>query len=144
MMKLTTKSSFEGRVDKYLSDDENFIIFAANNYVNPFCFDNEEFLSDLLIPMNIRHNFIRYENTKNINERLVLNHLVCFFNVFKSPASLYILFYKIDKKHHNYLKTFLVFMDRNPDLTFYMNNKEVELDDIEVDEVLLSRLRNLR
>ena len=52
------------------------------------------------------------EKGKVLKERLIINHLVTFYNVFESKAATRILFYKVEKEFHPILKTFLVYLNR--------------------------------
>ena len=62
--------------------EENFILFAMKNYDNPSCDSVEEFNSDLNRIKYLKRLLRKCETGEEIKERLILNHLIIFFNVF--------------------------------------------------------------
>lgn len=58
--------------------------------------------------------FAKYKRTGNLKDRLILNHLIAFFNVFETVPGARILFFKIEERYWPILKTFLVYLDRLP------------------------------
>ena len=69
-----------------------------------------------------------------LKERLIINHLVTFYNVFENHAATRILFYKVEKEYHPVLKTFLVFLNRIP-IEQYV--------EIGLDESIIEKLRGM-
>lgn len=92
-------------------NEENFILFAAKNYDNPQCLDAEEFYEDIARFKYLKRLFRKYETTRVLQERLILNHLVILGNVFHVSAATKMLFYKIEEEHWSYLKPFLIFLN---------------------------------
>ena len=90
----------------------NYMMFALLHYDNPHCKDIKEFFEDIKRLHYIRRLFKRYSEDKVLKERLIINHLVTFYNVFESKAATRILFYKVEKEFHPILKTFLVYLNR--------------------------------
>lgn len=90
---------------------ENFALYAAKNYTNKRVLDVEEFYEDLSSFKYVQKLFTRYERTNEIKERLVLNHLINIYNVFKFNSATKMLFFKLDSKHHPALKTFLIYLN---------------------------------
>ena len=120
-------------------NEENFLFYCAKYYENKNCFDVNEFYNDLLIPLHIKKLMTKYESTGNLKFRLIINHLILFMNVFTYEAAINILFFKIDKKHHINLKTFLVFLERLPE---HANiNKSLNTKDIQINCNLIEVLR---
>jgi hypothetical protein len=78
--------------------------------------------------------FKRYHDDSVLKERLIINHLVTFYNVFENVAATRILFYKVEKEYHPILKTFLVFLNRIP-LEKYVK--------IGLDEIIIEKLRGM-
>ena len=70
--------------------------------------------------------------------RLMVNHLISFFNVFDSMAAFQILFFKIPPKHHSTLKTVLYSINRCPDFMKLTNGTDIK--DIPIDEKLLKKI----
>ena len=96
-------------------NDDNFLMFAMREYSNVQCTDIEEFYDDLKKIKYIKRLFNVYKNNGQLKERLILNHLIIFYNVFTVQAGTRILFYKIEKEFWPILKTFLIYLDRMPD-----------------------------
>jgi hypothetical protein len=94
-------------------DENNFILYAAKHYDNAQCHDTEEFFDDLKRFKYLRRLFGKYEDSGDLKERLILNHLIILYNVFGSEATK-LLFFRL-KGYHHYLKPFLVLMNRMPD-----------------------------
>ena len=78
-------------------NDDNFLMFAMKEYNDIQCTDIEEFYDDLKKIKYIKRLFNIYINTGQLKERLILNHLIVFYNVFPVQAGTRILFYKIEK-----------------------------------------------
>ena len=91
---------------------ENLLQFAMNNYDNPGCKTIEEFTEDYQ-KFTLIKKMLKKDNQ---NIKLVLNHLVILFNVFKSEACIKLLFEKIEKEKWEDLKTYLVFLNYMPDV----------------------------
>jgi len=90
----------------------NYMMFALLHYDNPHCKDIKEFFEDIKRLHYIRRLFKRYNEDSVLKERLIINHLVTFYNVFDNKAATRILFYKVEKEFHPILKTFLVYLNR--------------------------------
>ena len=61
----------------------NFNLYAAQNYTNPRVLDVDEFYEDLYRFKYLKKLFTKYENGKEMQERLILNHLILIYNVFR-------------------------------------------------------------
>ncbi len=120
-------------------NDSNFILFAAKHYDNPHCYDMDEFYKDLSTPIHVKKLFTRYHQNGILKDRLLLNHVVSFYNVFSSYAATKILFFKTEKKYYTYLKTVLTYLDRCP-TSVIINSKEINLSDISIDDAMLKQL----
>ena len=94
---------------------ENFELFAANHYNNPQCADIEEFKEDLSRFKYIKRLLRRYEVSEDLQERLILNHLIVIYNVFGIEAANKMIWFKIDKNHYHYIKPFLVYLHYLPE-----------------------------
>ena len=115
-------------------NDENFILFAANNYKNKQCLDTEEFYDDLNRFKYIKRLIGRYESNDDLKERLILNHLIILHNVFGIDAAKVMLLHKLDRRHWYIIKPFLIYLN-------YL--KEDELIDIAMDPTVVERLRTI-
>ena len=112
----------------------NYMMFALLHYDNPHCKDITEFFEDIKRLHYIRRLFKMYHDDSVLKERLIINHLVTFYNVFENKAATRILFYKVEKEYHPVLKTFLVFLNRIP------IEKYVEIG---LDESIIEKLRGM-
>ena len=112
----------------------NYMMFALLHYDNPHCKDITEFFEDIKRLHYIRRLFKRHHDDNVLKERLIINHLVTFYNVFENHAATRILFYKVEKQYHPVLKTFLVFLNRIP------IEKYVEIG---LDESIIAKLRGM-
>jgi len=94
---------------------ENINMFAIKHYDNPSCVDEQEFLDDMKRFKYLKRLFRKYETSKDLKMRLVINHIIILANVFGVDAATTLLFFKIEKNHWPLLKTFLVFLGYMPE-----------------------------
>ena len=94
--------------------DENFELFAAKHYDNPQCLAIEEFHDDLARFRYIKRLLRRYTQTGELQERLILNHLIIIYNVFGIEAANRMSFYRIEQELWPVLKTFLIYLNYLP------------------------------
>ena len=125
-------------------NDDNFLMFAMKEYNDIQCTDIEEFYDDLKKIKYIKRLFNIYKNTGQLKERLILNHLIVFYNVFPIQSGTRILFYKIEKSFWPMLKTFLIFLDRMPETIDSIRGKTIRTSDIQLDEGIVTRLRSIK
>jgi hypothetical protein len=93
----------------------NFILFAAKHYRNPRCLDIKEFHSDLSHIKYVKRLLKKYIKTGVVQERLVLNHLIVFYNMFEIEAAHQMLFYRLDEELWPAAKTYLLFLNLMPE-----------------------------
>ena len=125
-------------------NDDNFLMFAMREYNNMQCTDIEEFYDDLKKIKYIKRLFNSYRNNGQLKERLILNHLIIFYNVFNLQAGTRILFYKIEKDFWSILKTFLIYLDRMPDKIDSIRGEIIRTSDIKLDDGIITRLRSIK
>ena len=113
---------------------DNIIMFAMKHYDNPSCVDRKEFLDDMKRFKYLKRLFRKYDTSKVLKIRLILNHIIVLANVFGVDASSTLLFFKIEKKHWSTLKTFLVYLHYMP---------ENDMKDIATDVKVLKELRDI-
>ena len=92
-------------------NNKNFMLFAANNYINHRVLDIDEFYSDLMKFKYLKKLFTKYQTNGDLKERLILNHIISIFNVFNIEAAVQMCFFKLDKGSHSSLKTFLLYLN---------------------------------
>jgi len=102
--------------------EDNFLAIAAALYSNPQCTTDEEFYDDLARMKYLKKLLTRYEETGELKERLILNHIVVLCNVFGPTHTPRMLFLKMQKQFH-LLKPFLEFLSILP---LYIDNVKVE------------------
>ena len=91
----------------------NFLLYAARHYENPQCYDTIEFYDDLKRIKYIRRLFNIYQESGELKERLILNHIIILYNVFGVIPATRMLFFKL-YEHKEQLKPFLVFLNFMP------------------------------
>ena len=125
-------------------NDDTFLMYAMREYNNMQCTDIEEFYDDLKKIKYIKRLFNSYKNNGQLKERLILNHLIIFYNVFTVQAGTRILFYKIEKDFWSILKTFLIYLDRMPDKIDSIRGEIIRTSDIQLDDGIITRLRTIK
>ena len=123
--------------------EDNFVIYAAKHYDNSQCYDTLEFYDDLKRFKYIKRLFGKYQETGELKERLILNHVIILYNVFGDAATR-MLFMKLDS-YHSYLKPFLVMLGRLPDRVHNIGfeNTTYHTVDIPLDKEIVAVLRNI-
>jgi len=112
----------------------NYMMYALLHYDNPHCKDIKEFFEDIKRIHYIRRLLKRYYSEGVLKERLVLNHLITFYNVFQAEAATRILFFRVENSFHPALKTFLIYINKMPD----------DDEDINLDDGIIKVLRNIK
>ena len=114
---------------------KNFSAYAMKHYDDPQCEDIEDFQEDLRRFRYLKRLLHRYHENGELRERLMLNHLICLFNVFGYDPCMRMLEFKIkDKSYWTSIKTMLLY------LGYVSEDWET---DISLDLKLADRLREL-
>ena len=106
---------------------KNFNAFAQKHYDDPQCEDIEDFNEDLRRFRYLKRLLHRYHENGEMRERLMLNHIICLFNVFGYKPCMRMLEFKS-------IKTMLLYLNLI---------EEGWLIDYPIDEKLATRLREL-
>ena len=122
-------------------NEKNFLLYAMKEYDNPQCVQVEEFYYDLKKVKYIKRLFNQYLNDGVLKERLLLNHIIVFYNVFPVRSATRMLFLKIEEKFWPILKTFLVYLSYMSEIIDPINGKTILSDDIQLDQGVVDRLR---
>jgi hypothetical protein len=122
--------------------DDNFVMYAMKYYNSPLCMMSE-FEGDIKRIKYLKRLFRRYKVTKSVKERLILNHIILLKNVFGQEATARILFYKIDHRDYDVLKTFLMYLNIVPDMVYGINGKNIRTGDIPIDTNIAEILRQI-
>lgn len=125
-------------------DETNFVIYAAANYDNPQCYQTLEFHDDLKRFSYLRRLFKRYDDTGDIKEKLVINHIVVLYNVFGNDVATKLLFYRLEEYLH-FLKPFLILMGHLPEKVYGIGSsaKTIITSDIPMDDKIINILRKI-
>ena len=120
--------------------DDNIMMYAMKCYNAPHCITSE-FEGDIKRTKYLKRLFRRYKVTKSLKERLILNHIILLNNVFGPEATARILFYRIDERDYDILKTFLCYLNMMPEVIQGIRGKNVYSAEIPVElnvtEILL-------
>ena len=123
-------------------NEKNFLLYAMQHYNNPQCIEVEEFNDDLKKIKYIKRLFNQYVAEGTLKERLLLNHIIIFYNVFPPKAATRILFYKIEEQFWPILKTFLFYLKLMPeDKIESIMGREIKTSDISFDQTVVDSLR---
>jgi hypothetical protein len=121
-------------------NDENFMIYAMKCYSAPNCIMSE-FEGDIKRTKYLKRLFRRYKTSNSVKERLILNHIILLNNVFGLEATARILFYRIDERDYDILKTFLCYLNIMPEVVPGIKGKNIYSAEIPVEiniaEILL-------
>lgn len=125
-------------------DETNFLLYAAKHYDNPSCFDTLEFYEDLNRFKYLKRLFSRYEETGELKERLILNHIIVIYNLFGVEASTRMLFFKL-KDFHTHLIPFLIFLNFLPDKVHNigLEGRTINTSDISLNHEVIEALRKI-
>jgi hypothetical protein len=118
-------------------------MYAMKEYNNIQCTNIEEFHDDLKKIKYIKRLFNVYVNSGQLKERLILNHLIIFYNVFPVYAGTRILFYKIEENGWTVLKPFLIYLRRMPKIIRGVKGRDIRDSDIQLDKLVIKQLRCL-
>ena len=122
-------------------NEKNFLLYAMQHYENPQCVEVEEFNDDLKKIKYIKRLFNQYAIEGVLKERLLLNHIIVFYNVFSVEAATRILFYKLEENVWPMLKTFLFYLNFLPDKIESINGRTILTTDIPMDQGIVDSLR---
>ena len=121
-------------------NDDNFLMYAIKCYTSPHCIQSE-FDGDIKRTKYLKRLFRRYKITKSVKERLILNHIILLNNVFGPTATARILFYRIDERDYDILKSFLAYLNIMPDVIYGIRGKNIYTQDIPLEQNILEILR---
>ena len=122
--------------------EKNFLLYAAKFYDDPNCVDVLEFQQDLDRIKYIKRLLKRYQDSGELKERLVLNHLVILYNVFQHEALTRMLALKLNDYLH-LLKPFLQYLGYWPRTIDGVDGTSVDCLGVPTDIHILKVLRQL-
>lgn len=115
-------------------NEKNLLEFAIQHYSNPRCLSADEFFGDLARFKYVKRLLNRYVKKGDLQERLILNHIISIYNVFSIDAANTLIFYKCSEDTWSALKTFLIFLNYLP------QDFKVE---VPIDEFIATKLREI-
>lgn len=124
-------------------DDTNYILYAEESYRNPQCVCYDDFLDDLNRIKYVKRLFNKYERSGEFKDRLILNHVIAFYNVFEHYPATRIWFTKINRKHWGVLNSVLTFLGYMPRVIHGINGVNLLSDDLPIDEDIYGKLKEL-
>lgn len=119
-------------------DSDNFILYAMKMYSGTSS-GLEDFYEDVNRIKYIKRLLLKYKKYNDLKERLILNHIIILQNVFGAEACSRILFHKLHRDLHSYLKSFLEYLQYLPKYI-----PEVDLNKINTDHRIDKILRELK
>ena len=117
-------------------NEDNFLLFAIKNYENPQAVTKEDFDKDLNHFKYIKRLLKRYKHNGELKSHLLINHFILLYNIFGNAATP-MLFFKLDEDLWPYLKSFLIFLNRLPEV------QSPSIERVSVNQFCLSDLRKL-
>ena len=96
-------------------NEKNYLMFAIKHYDNPQSVTVDDFMEDMKKFKYLKRLLKRYLKTGILRVNLILNHLIILFNVF-GEATIPLLMFKLEEEYYPLIKTFLVYLDRLPEI----------------------------
>lgn len=122
---------------------ENIDVFSEISYRNPQCVSSEDFFEDMSRIKYVKRLFNKYNRGGEIKTRLILNHIIAFYNVFENRDATRILFFKMEEEYWPLLKTFLLYLSYMPEIVHGVNGRNIMSDEITIDGFILKQLENI-
>lgn len=117
-------------------NEDNFLLFAIKHYENPQAVTREDFDKDLNHFKYIKRLLKRYKHTGELKSHLLINHFILLYNIFGNAATP-MLFFKLDEDMWPSLKSFLIFLNKLPDI------QPPSIEKVSVNQTCLYELRKL-
>ena len=103
-----------------------------------------EFESDIKRIKYIKRLVKQYQGgSKELKERLLLNHIIVLSNVFGVEFTTKMLFYKMDEKDWNVIKVFLLYLGYLPDYISSVKGTVINCKEIPLDMDVVEKLRRI-
>lgn len=119
---------------------DNYLLLAIKHY-SSYNLIQSEFEEDLRHVKYIKKLFQKYRSSNILKERLILNHIICLSNVFGVEFATRFLFFRVNIKDYDILKTFLLALDYLPDVVKGVDGKDIVTDFIPVNLEVAKILR---
>tara|TARA_B100000287_G_scaffold402626_1_gene423719 strand:+ start:3510 stop:3935 length:426 start_codon:yes stop_codon:yes gene_type:complete len=93
-----------------------------------------EFQQDVNKTKYINRHFNNYRKKGELKSRLLLNHVIMYFNVFRLEAAQRLLFFKIPPDNWSLLKIFLLLANRCPRKVLGVNGQNINVGNIQIED----------
>jgi hypothetical protein len=117
-------------------NEDNFLLFAIQNYQNPQAVTKDDFNKDLNHFKYIKRLLKRYKKTGGLKTHLLINHFIVLYNIF-GEATTPMLFFKLESDMWSQVKTFIIFLNRLPEYP------KCYIHDIKIDEYCMDQLKGI-
>ena len=122
--------------------DDNFLLYCAKRYDNSEQITTDEFIEELDRIKYIKKLVTRFNETGELRERLILNHIITLANCFGQYTAK-ILFLKTEKQY-SFVKPFLVMINRLPETIHNVGeHKVIHTDSITMSVDIIKALREI-
>lgn len=124
--------------------DKNIVIYMMKTYQNPICNSVREFESDIKRFTYMKKLIYGYSTEKKeINLKLITNHIIILSNVFSISVLLRLLFFHYSKENYNILISFLQFLNiiSGNEIIYGIRGENIILSKIAPDFFILGELR---
>lgn len=106
-------------------DKKNYEVYAFAAYTNKSCFSRKEFLEDLKKAQYAKKLTKKLNDGKEINIRLLVNHVILFTNVFELSCAKELLMFNCSEEEKSMFKTILLFLgfmekDEMPEIKWHL------------------------
>lgn len=126
----------------YDLNEENFDILVAKFYGGRF-WSKEEMENDVKRIKYIKRLIGKHVRKKDLNERLILNHIIILGNVFGPEFTTRLLFFRLDEDYYPALKSFLWFLNYLPERIETINGEVIDCLKIPFDLEIVKILRSI-
>lgn len=108
-------------------NDKNYLMFAIKHYDNPQSVTVDDFMEDMKKFKYLKRLLKRYLKTGVLRVNLILNHLIILFNTF-GDGTIPLLLYKLGEEYFPIIKTFLIYLDKYPEMPGVFSNINIDND----------------
>tara|TARA_B100000212_G_scaffold336407_1_gene309707 strand:+ start:851 stop:1219 length:369 start_codon:yes stop_codon:yes gene_type:complete len=108
-------------------NDKNYLMFAIKHYDNPQSVTVDDFMEDMKKFKYLKRLLKRYLKSGVLRVNLILNHLIILFNTF-GDGTIPLLMYKLGEEYFPIIKTFLIYLDKYPDIPGVFSHINIDMD----------------
>ena len=107
---------------------DNVVMYALKHYNNPQGDNEKEFSDDMKRFKYIKRLLRKYQDSGDLKERLILNHIIVLNNVFGPEACSTLLLFKLETTLWKYIKPFMEYLNIFPpnELKDILSDKQIK------------------